>query len=287
MCSIECGGADQVSLPHGTGPGCAGDAGARWDVAGWCSTERSGAGGGRRRGDHRPAGECRDVGWRRARHPEPGLRTLRRREREKARRAEGGKNRAETRREVAVGHGKVARARRDYHRKQALGLVRENHAVHVEDLPHRGYGHTPPVGPVIHDAGWGSWGCCTRRPNGRAGTCTPWIDGCPPPRRARPAGRSWTPCRSKIRARVCPGMRHQSRSRPQRGTKHPRRRACGEAKRLWSRCQSFLRGERVNATWRSAAAESHRRCRARPASRSARRRPHGSSCCGEPARTGR
>jgi putative transposase len=46
-------------------------------------------------------------------------RTLRRLEREKARRAKGGRNRAKTRRKVAVAHGKVARARRDYHHKQA------------------------------------------------------------------------------------------------------------------------------------------------------------------------
>lgn len=62
------------------------------------------------------------------------LRKLRRLEREKARRAQGGKNRDKTRRKVAVQHGKVARARRDYQPKQALGLVRENQAVHVEDL---------------------------------------------------------------------------------------------------------------------------------------------------------
>lgn len=60
-------------------------------------------------------------------------RKLARLEREKARRAIGGKNRAKTRRRIAVQHGKAARTRRDYHHKQALNVVRENQAVHDRD----------------------------------------------------------------------------------------------------------------------------------------------------------
>ena len=62
------------------------------------------------------------------------LRKLRRLEREKSRRQKGSNNREKTRRKVAVAHNKVARARRDYHHKQALALVRENQVIHVEDL---------------------------------------------------------------------------------------------------------------------------------------------------------
>jgi putative transposase len=81
-------------------------------------------------------------------------RKLARLEREKVRRAKGGKNRAKTRRKVAVQHSKVARARRDYHHKQALTLVRENQAVHVEDLNIVGMVRNRRLARAIHDAGW-------------------------------------------------------------------------------------------------------------------------------------
>lgn len=82
------------------------------------------------------------------------LRKLRRLEREKARRAAGGTNRAKSRRKLAVQHGRVARARRDYHHKQALRLVRDNQAVHVEDLNTAGMVRNRRLARAIHDAGW-------------------------------------------------------------------------------------------------------------------------------------
>lgn len=82
------------------------------------------------------------------------LRKLRRLEREKARRVQGGKNRATTRRKVAVQHGMVARSRRDYHHKQALTLVRDNQAVHVEDLNIAGMVRNRRLARAICDAGW-------------------------------------------------------------------------------------------------------------------------------------
>src|SRR5882757_7952602 len=81
-------------------------------------------------------------------------RKLARLEREKARRAKGGKNRAKTRRKVAVQHGKVARARRDCHHKLALMLVRENQAVHVEDLNVAGMVRNRRLARAICDVGW-------------------------------------------------------------------------------------------------------------------------------------
>ena len=89
------------------------------------------------------------------RHLGRKLRKLRRLEREKARRAKGGANRAKTRREVAVQHGKVARARRDYHHKQALTLVRDNQAVYVEDLNVAGMVRNRRLARAISDAGFG------------------------------------------------------------------------------------------------------------------------------------
>jgi putative transposase len=88
------------------------------------------------------------------RHLAARQRKLARLEREKARRAKGGKNRAKTRRKVAVHHGKVARARRDHHHKQALTLVRDNQVIHVEDLNTVGMVKNRRLARAIHDAGW-------------------------------------------------------------------------------------------------------------------------------------
>jgi len=82
------------------------------------------------------------------------LRKLRRLEREKARRQKGSNNRDKTRRRVAITHGKVARARRDYHHKQALALVRENQVIHVEDLNIAGMVANSRLARSISDAGW-------------------------------------------------------------------------------------------------------------------------------------
>jgi putative transposase len=85
------------------------------------------------------------------------LRKLRRLEREKSRREKGSKNRDNTRRKVAITHGKIARARRDYHHKQALTLVRENQVIHVEDLNIVGMVANRRLARAISDAGWGQF----------------------------------------------------------------------------------------------------------------------------------
>jgi putative transposase len=89
------------------------------------------------------------------RHLARKQRKLRRLEREKSRRAVGGANRAKTRCNLAVQHGKVARARRDYHHKQALTLVRDNQAVYVEDLNVAGMVRNRRLARAISDAGFG------------------------------------------------------------------------------------------------------------------------------------
>lgn len=83
------------------------------------------------------------------------LRKLRRLEREKSRRQKGSANRAKSRRKVAIAHSEVARARRDYHHKQALALVRENQVIHVEDLNIVGMVKNRRLARAISDAGWG------------------------------------------------------------------------------------------------------------------------------------
>jgi putative transposase len=100
-------------------------------------------------------GQCLEVS--NPRHFAAKQRKLARLEREKARRAAGGKNRAKTRCRVAVQHNRVARARRDYQHKQALSLVRDNQAVHVEDLNIAGMVRNHRLARAISDAGWGQF----------------------------------------------------------------------------------------------------------------------------------
>lgn len=83
------------------------------------------------------------------------LRKVRRLEREKSRRQKGSANRDKSRRKVAIAHSEVARARRDYHHKQALALVRENQVIHVEDLNIAGMVKNRRLARGISDAGWG------------------------------------------------------------------------------------------------------------------------------------
>jgi putative transposase len=54
-------------------------------------------------------------------------------------------------------HSAVARARRDYHHKQALTLVRENQVIHVEDLNIVGMVANRRLARAISDAGWGQF----------------------------------------------------------------------------------------------------------------------------------
>jgi putative transposase len=90
-------------------------------------------------------------------HLDRKLRKLRRLEREKSRRQKGSANREKTRRTIAIAHDQVARARRDYHHKQALALVRENQVIHVEDLNIVGMVANRRLARAISDAGWGQF----------------------------------------------------------------------------------------------------------------------------------
>jgi len=85
------------------------------------------------------------------------VRKLRRLEREKSRRQKGSNNREKTRQRVAVAHNEVARARRDFHHKQALALVRDNQVIHVEDLHIGGMIRNRRLARAISDAGWGQF----------------------------------------------------------------------------------------------------------------------------------
>ena len=91
------------------------------------------------------------------RHLGRKLRKLARLEREKSRRQKGSANRDKSPRKVAVAHNEVARARRDYHHKQALALVRDSQVIHVEDLNIVGMVKNRRLARVISDAGWGQF----------------------------------------------------------------------------------------------------------------------------------
>jgi putative transposase len=55
---------------------------------------------------------------------------------------------------VAIAYNRVARARRDYHRKQALAPVRDNQVIHVENLNIVGMVKNRRLAHAISDAGW-------------------------------------------------------------------------------------------------------------------------------------
>ncbi|HEV7906782.1 MAG TPA: transposase [Pseudonocardiaceae bacterium] len=97
---------------------------------------------------------------------------------------------------MAVQHGKVARARRDYHHKQALALVRDNQAVHVEDLNITGMVRNRRLARAIHDAGWAQFVRLIKEKAARYGRTvhrvSRWL---PRARRPRDVGTWSTRCR--------------------------------------------------------------------------------------------
>jgi putative transposase len=88
------------------------------------------------------------------RHLQRKLRKLRRLQRQQSRREKGSNNRDKARRKIAIAHGAVAHARRDYHHKQALALIRDNQVIYVEDLNIAGMVRNKQLARAISDAGW-------------------------------------------------------------------------------------------------------------------------------------
>jgi len=140
-------------------------AGAGWEVLrvvrcrGAAQPAATGRAGSRARPrDYSPGNRGRHHGRRfdvaNPKHLASRLRKLHRLEREKHRRMSCSSNRTKTRHKVAILHGKVARARRDYQHKQALASVRDNQAVYVEDLNIIGMVRNHRLARAIHDAGW-------------------------------------------------------------------------------------------------------------------------------------
>lgn len=74
-------------------------------------------------------------------------------QKELARKQDGSKNRRKAVLRVAKAHAKIKDARRDFHHKLSTTIIRENQAVHVEDLNVAGLGRTR-LAKSVHDAGW-------------------------------------------------------------------------------------------------------------------------------------
>ena len=87
------------------------------------------------------------------RHLRSAQRRLGRAQRALCRKQRGGANRRKAVRRVAVLHRKVRETRLDHHHKLALRLVRDNQAVHLENLSVAGLARTR-LARSIHDAGW-------------------------------------------------------------------------------------------------------------------------------------
>ncbi|GAA1550985.1 RNA-guided endonuclease TnpB family protein [Actinomadura kijaniata] len=81
-------------------------------------------------------------------------RKLKRAARAFSRTAEGSENRARARTRLARQHARAADARREFHHQLSTWLVRDNQAVHVEDLAVRGLARSR-LAKSVHDAGWG------------------------------------------------------------------------------------------------------------------------------------
>ena len=172
------------------------------------------------------------------------LHKLRRLEREKSRRQKGSANRDKTRKKVAIAHNDVARARRDYHHKQALALVRENQVIHVEDLNIVGMIRNRRLARAISDAGWGQFVKILSRQGRRLrahcahGVAVAGVE-------QDLLGLRTSPRRTAATDQIVdvPGVPDGPRPRSQRRTSHSRRRAGGETKRLPHSWAGALQGD--------------------------------------------
>ncbi|MET7744344.1 RNA-guided endonuclease TnpB family protein [Streptomyces sp. NPDC005385] len=81
---------------------------------------------------------------------------LRKAQQSLTRKTKGSSNRTKAVTKVARAHARVADARRDFHHKLSTTLIRENQAVHVEDLAVQGLARTR-LAKSVHDAGWSAF----------------------------------------------------------------------------------------------------------------------------------
>ncbi|GAA4616106.1 RNA-guided endonuclease TnpB family protein [Actinoallomurus liliacearum] len=81
---------------------------------------------------------------------------LKRLQRALARKQPGSNNRTRARLAVARQHARVTDARRNFHHQLSTKLIRDNQAIHVEDLAINGLARTS-LAKSVHDVGWSSF----------------------------------------------------------------------------------------------------------------------------------
>lgn len=166
-------------------------------------------------------------------------RRLRRLQQALARKQRGSVNRKKAVVKVARAHARVADTRRDWQHKLSTAIIRDNQAVHVEDLCVAGLGRTR-LAKSVHDAGWASFTAMLEYKAARYGRTFARIDrytpstGVPGHRGAGPTG----PVAPVV------GLPVRAASRPGRGrrTDHLGRGTHGQAKRPWSAGQTTSDG---------------------------------------------
>ena len=88
------------------------------------------------------------------RHLATAEKKLARDQRSLSRKKKGGANRKKARRQVALAHLKVGRARKDFHHKEATKLVARFDRISVEDLNVKGLVRNRHLAKAISDVGW-------------------------------------------------------------------------------------------------------------------------------------
>jgi IS605 OrfB family transposase len=123
---------------------------------------------------------------------------------------------------------------------QRQWLIRENQAVYIEDLNIMGMVRNHRLARAIHDAGWAQFVRLLEEKAERYGRAVhrvfPLVAQLENLLGVRKGARNPAPAHPPVDLSV----RRSPRSGPQRRAQHPRRRAGGEAKRLWSRCKTIL-----------------------------------------------
>ena len=142
----------------------------------------------------------------------------------------------------AIAHNKVARARRDYHHKQALALVRENQVIHVEDLNIVGMVKNRRLARAISDAGWGQFVRIIGEKADRYGRTlhqvSRWLASS---KTCSACGHRLDELPLQVRQWTCPTCWVVHDRDHNAAKSHSRRRAGGETKRLWSPCKTATR----------------------------------------------
>ncbi|MFU8873167.1 RNA-guided endonuclease InsQ/TnpB family protein [Micromonospora sp. SL4-19] len=131
-------------------------------------------------------------------------RKLRRLQQDLSRKQRGSNNRKKAVVKVARAHAQVADTRRDWQHKLSTAIIRDNQAVHVEDLCVAGLGRTR-LAKSVHDAGWASFTAMLQYKAARYGRAFAKIDRfTPTSQTCSTCGRIDGPKPLNVRTWTCP-----------------------------------------------------------------------------------